>query len=56
MHEIECLLGESGNLFLEKGIRENSEPNGFGYFIESLKDPLSNAFYDTWFTSMNTQY
>jgi len=47
VHEIECLLDDLGNLFLEKGIKENSEPNEFGNFIESLIDPLSNAFYDT---------
>ena len=44
--EIECLLDDLGSLLSEKGLKENSETNEFGYFIESIIDPLSEALYD----------
>jgi hypothetical protein len=44
--QIEYLLDRLSNLLSEQGIKTNSEPNELGYFIESLIDPLSRAFYD----------
>ncbi len=43
---IEYLLDGLSNLLSEKGVDKDSEPNEFGYFVESIIDPLSRAFYN----------
>lgn len=45
--QIEHLLDGLSSLLLEQGIQIDSEPNDLGYFIESLIDPLSRAFYSS---------
>jgi hypothetical protein len=45
--QIEYLLDELSNLLSEKGTKPDSEPNELGYFIESIIEPLSRAFYNS---------
>ena len=45
--QIEYLLDGLSNLLSEQGIKNDSEPNELGYFIESIIDPLSRAFYNS---------
>lgn len=45
--QIEYLLNRLSNLFSEQGVKNDSEPNELGYFIESIIDPLSRAFYNS---------
>ena len=45
--QIEYLLDGLSNLLSEQGIKTDSEPNELGYFIESIIDPLSRAFYNS---------
>lgn len=42
----EALVDELSNLFTEKGLKSDHEPNDLGYLIESLIDTIGRHLYE----------